>query len=56
MPAVSSTAIEPGKTLVLRYSYIMHPGMGGPHRFEITLATDSPETPTIKLMLTAVSG
>jgi hypothetical protein len=30
--------------------------MGGPHRFEITFTTDSPETPTVKLTLTAVSG
>jgi hypothetical protein len=34
----------------------MHPGMGGPHHFEITLKTDSPETPTVRLTLVAVSG
>ena len=30
--------------------------MGGPHRFEITLTTDSPETPTVKLTLVAMAG
>lgn len=34
----------------------MHAGMGGPHRFEITLMTDSPETPTVTLTVLAVSG
>lgn len=40
----------------MRYPYIMHTGMGGPHRFEIRLATDSPETPLVTLTLKAVSG
>ena len=40
----------------MRYPFIMHPGMGGPHRFEVTLATDSPETPTLTLTLTGVAG
>lgn len=34
----------------------MHPGMGGPHRIQVTLKTDSPETPTVTLTLTAVAG
>jgi hypothetical protein len=34
----------------------MHAGMGGPHRFEITLVTDSPETPTVTLTLTGLAG
>jgi hypothetical protein len=34
----------------------MHEGMGGPHRFEILLRTNSPETPTITLTILAVSG
>ena len=40
----------------MSYRYIMHPGMGGPHHFEITLQTDSPETPTVIVHLKAVSG
>jgi hypothetical protein len=35
---------------------MMHAGMGGPHRFEITLTTDSPETPTLTLTVVALSG
>lgn len=42
--------------MTVRYPYMMGPGMGGPHRFEITLTTDSPETPTITLTVVAVSG
>ncbi len=34
----------------------MHPGMGGPHRIQVTLTTDSPETPTVTLLVTAVAG
>lgn len=42
--------------MTLRYPFIMHPGMGGPHRFEITLRTDSRETPTLTLTLVAMAG
>ena len=41
--------INSGETLVVRYPFVMHPGMGGPHHFRITLRTDSPETDTITL-------
>jgi hypothetical protein len=34
----------------------MHPGMGGQHRIQITVPTDSPETPTVTLTLLAVAG
>jgi hypothetical protein len=34
----------------------MHPGMGGPHRIEITLKTDSSDTPAVTLLLVAVAG
>jgi hypothetical protein len=40
----------------VRYPFIMHTGMGGPHRFEITLLTDSPETPAVKLTVIALAG
>lgn len=46
----------PGEVLTVRYPYLMHVGMGGPHRFEITLNTDSPETPTVTLTVVALSG
>ena len=42
--------------MTLRYPYLMHAGMGGPHRFEITLATDRPETPRVTLTVVAISG
>jgi hypothetical protein len=48
--------VKPGETLTVRYPYLMHEGMGGPHRFEITLKTTSPETPIITLTVLAVSG
>lgn len=56
MPTVSSTVLKPGEKATVRYPFIMHPGMGGPHKFEITLRTDSPETPTVTLMLLAIAG
>jgi hypothetical protein len=34
----------------------MHPGMGGPHRIQITLETDSPDSPTVTLLLLAIAG
>jgi hypothetical protein len=34
----------------------MHPGMGGPHKIQITLVTDSPDMPTVTLLLTALAG
>jgi hypothetical protein len=37
---------------MLRYPVIMHAGMRGLHRIQITLATDSPEAPTITLLVT----
>jgi hypothetical protein len=48
--------INPGEKTTLRYLFVMHPGMGGPHHFEITLSTDSPATPTLKLDLMALAG
>ena len=41
---------------MLRYPFVMHEGMGGPHRIQITLKTDSPRTPTLTLELRAVAG
>lgn len=40
----------------MRYPFIMHPGMGGPHRFEIIFNTDSTDTPSVVLTLVAVAG
>jgi hypothetical protein len=40
----------------VRYPFMMHAGMGGPHRFEIVLRTDSPATPAVTLTLLAVAG
>lgn len=56
MPTVSSTVLKPGEKATLTYPFVMHPGMGGPHRFEIALKTDSSETPTLTLTLLAVAG
>ena len=55
MPIVGTT-IQPGERTTLSYPFIMHPGMGGPHHFEITLRTDSPTTPTVILQVKALSG
>jgi hypothetical protein len=41
---------------MLHYPFIMHPGMGGPHRIQITVPTDSPETPTVILTVIAMAG
>ncbi|MBI3969507.1 MAG: hypothetical protein HY329_28010 [Chloroflexi bacterium] len=48
--------IRPGQKTLVTYPFLMHPGMGGPHQFEITLQTDSPTTPTLKLTLLALAG
>jgi hypothetical protein len=40
----------------MHYPFVMHPGMGGPHRIQITLMTDSSQTPTVTLLLTAIAG
>jgi len=48
--------IPPGGTLTLRYPFMMHPGMGGPHRIQITLPTDSVDTPVVTLILRALAG
>jgi hypothetical protein len=53
---VVGTTIQPGERTTLTYPYAMSAGMGGPHHFEITLRTDSPETPTLILHLKALSG
>jgi len=40
----------------VRYPFVMHPGMGGPHRIQISMPTDSPETPIVTLTVLAVAG
>jgi hypothetical protein len=40
----------------VRYPFKMATGMGGPHRIQITLGTDSPTSPSVPLLLTAVAG
>jgi hypothetical protein len=56
-PTVSSTVIPPKGTVALRYPFLMHTGApGGPQRIQITLMTDSPQTPTITLLLVLVAG
>ena len=42
--------------MIVRYPFIMHPGMGGPPRMEITLPTDSVATPRVTLTLVAMAG
>jgi hypothetical protein len=42
--------------LTVRYPFIMHPSMGGPHRIQITLNPDSDVTPSVTLLLTALAG
>jgi hypothetical protein len=42
---------------VLRYPFLIHTGApGGPQRIRITLMTDSAQTPTVTLLVTAVAG
>jgi hypothetical protein len=40
----------------MQYPFVMHPGMGGLHRIQITLNTNSTQTPTVMLLLTAMAG
>jgi hypothetical protein len=53
---VGSTALKPNETTTVRYPFIMHPGMGGRHHFEITLRTDNPAQPTVTLTVLAMAG
>jgi hypothetical protein len=56
-PTISATVILPGGMAVVRYPYLMHTGAPeGPQHAQITVTTDSAQTPTIVLELTAVSG
>lgn len=55
-PTVGSAVLRSSERTMVTYPFVMHQGMGGPHRFEITLQTDSPETPTLTLTLLAVAG
>ncbi len=45
--------MDPGKSGEVVIAPVMHEGMDGPHRFEITVETDSPTKPVQKLYLSA---
>jgi hypothetical protein len=48
--------LRPGESTSVDYPFVMHPGMGGPHHFKLTIHTDNPGTPTVTLDLRAVAG
>jgi hypothetical protein len=53
---VGYTTLNPGESSYLMLEPIMHEGMGGAHHFEVTVETDSPTVPVIKLHYRAVFG
>jgi len=48
--------LKPGESTTVTYPFIMHPGMGGPHRMKVTIHTTSPQAPTITLEVRAIAG
>lgn len=44
---VGATVLGPGKSTSFVFPYIMHPGMGGPHHFEVYVPTNDPERPQL---------
>ena len=34
--------MRPGESTVLKFPYLMGPGMGGPHRFHVVIRTNDP--------------
>jgi hypothetical protein len=48
--------MKPGESTTIDYPFLMHPGMGGPHHFKVTIHTDSPQKPAITLDVRAVAG
>ncbi len=48
--------MKPGESTTIDYSFLMHPGMGGPHHFKVTIHTDSPQDPAVTLDVRAVAG
>lgn len=44
---MGSTVIRPGKSTSFTFPYVMHPGMGGKHHFEVHVKTNDPVRPTL---------
>lgn len=44
---MGSTVIKPGKETEFLFPYIMHPGMGGKHHFEVRIGTNEPAQPRL---------
>lgn len=44
---VGSTVVKPGQSTQFTFPYAMHEGMGGKHHFEVHIATNDPERPTL---------
>ena len=48
--------LKPGESTPIDYPFEMHPGMGGPHHFKLTIHTDSPQDPEVTLDVRAIAG
>ena len=48
--------LKPGQSTTIDYPFMMHPGMGGPHHFKVTILTDDPRTPRVTLDVRAIAG
>lgn len=44
---MGATVIRPGSSTTLLFPYAMHPGMGGPHHFEVRVETNDPARPLL---------
>lgn len=53
--AVGSTVIKPGQSTSFTFPYIMAPGMGGKHKFEVRMNTNDPANPTLVFTILANS-
>lgn len=53
---VGQTTLQPGESTTMNVPFRMGPGMGGPHRFEITVSSDDASEPQATVVVTAVAG
>lgn len=52
---VGSAVVKPGQATSFTFPYIMGPGMGGKHKFEVRMNTNDPAAQTLVFTIVANS-
>lgn len=52
---VGTTVVRPGGSTSFTFPFVMHPGMGGKHHFEVVIRTNDPQRPTLNFHVYANS-